>query len=125
MITYQTDSSRPIRTSAPYDTLDLVIKSYDKLICDLHEAKDCHLSEFEEDAFTKNQHAQDIIAELLLGLDYTQGGEIANNLGRIYNFALNQLMTVSPSQDIGIYNHLINIFGNLKDAWVQINTRPC
>jgi flagellar protein FliS len=123
MMSYEDGTSGCSMMSKTPGTIDLVVMSYDRLIDDLKNAMKLHSSSMNDQAFLKNQHAQDIITELLLGLDYSNGGQIAGNLSRIYNFALTELVSFSPNQDTKIYKDLINIFGSLKEAWMQINIR--
>lgn len=123
MVSYESGTSRCGMITNPPGTIDLVVMSYDRLIDDLKDAMKLHLSNMNDEAFSKNQHAQDIITELLLGLDYNNGGEIAGNLSKIYNFALNQLVSFSTGQDVKIYQDLSSIFNSLKEAWVEINVK--
>lgn len=103
--------------------LQLTIMCYEEVIKSLHQAKRLHQSNSIDAAFQRNQHAQDLITELLLGLDYEQGGDIARNLSRLYDFALRQLVGMGSGTDVSAYNHLIHIFGDLKEAWAQIDAQ--
>jgi len=107
------------------DPLQITILAYDGVIKDLRQAKNHYLDESEDKAIQKNQHAQDLITELLLGLDYERGGEIAGNLSRLYDFALRQLVGMGAGSNVSMYDHLINIFGDLREAWVQIDAQRC
>jgi flagellar protein FliS len=102
------------------DPLRLIILCYDKAILDLGEAKEFHEKRQMEDAYRKIRHAQDIITELLVGLDYERGGDIARNLNRLYNFVLRQLIGINSREDTSIYPHLIKVLSNLKEAWEGI-----
>lgn len=102
------------------DTLKLVILCYEAVIKDLEIARDFHERRAIENSYAKIRHAQDIITELLLGLDYERGGEIAVNLSKIYNFMLRELMVINSSKDTAIYTHIIKMLTELKDAWEQV-----
>jgi flagellar secretion chaperone FliS len=106
------------------DTLSLIIMCYDAAIRDLQEAKRLHDIRAMEETYSRIRHAQDLITELLVGLDYERGGEIAINLSRVYNFILRQLIGINSRQDTRIYSHLIRILDELKDAWEQIRGQP-
>jgi flagellar protein FliS len=106
------------------DTLGLVIMCYDAAIRDLEEAKRLHDNQAMEETYSRIRHAQDLITELLVGLDYERGGEIAVNLSRVYNFILRQLIGINSRQDTKIYGHLIRILAELRDAWQQIRGQP-
>ncbi len=102
------------------DTLKLVILCYDAAINDLQEAKKLHEARSMDAAYEKIRHVQDIVTELLVGLDYERGGDISINLSRLYNFILRQLIGINSKQDTSMYDHLSKILIDLKDAWVQI-----
>jgi len=102
------------------DPLHLIILCYDSAICDLKEAKELHERREMNEAYRKIRHAQDIITELLVGLDYERGGNIARNLNRLYNFVLRQLIGINSREDTLVYDHLIKILSRLKDGWAAI-----
>ncbi|MFZ2448697.1 MAG: flagellar export chaperone FliS [Syntrophobacteraceae bacterium] len=109
-----------IETAEP---LQLVVLCYDAAIRDLTEAKALHDKGGMDEAYVKIRHAQDIITELLVGLDYERGGDIARNLNRLYNFILRQLIGINSRQDTSIYGHLIKILSELRGAWEEIKLR--
>lgn len=102
------------------DPVRLIVMCYEAIIKDLQEAKKHHIERNIEASYDRVRHAQDVITELLVGLDYEQGGEIAVNLGRIYNFVLRQLIAVNTRTAPEYYDPLIKIMSDLKDAWDQI-----
>jgi flagellar protein FliS len=102
------------------DTIQLVILCYERAIKDLNIAKQLHENDALEDGYKSIRHAQDIITELLLGLDYDRGGEISTNLSKIYNFMLRELMGINSSKDTVVYGHIIRMLAELKDAWEQV-----
>jgi flagellar protein FliS len=108
----------------PYpNPLQLTVMGYDAVIRDLNMAKHYHIEHAADAAFERNDHAQRLITELLLGLDYDQGGEIAGNLSKLYDFAIRQLVGIGVGTDPRIYDDLISIFGNLKEAWIQLDAQ--
>ncbi len=102
------------------DPLQLIILCYDAAIRDLGDAGELHEKGSMDEAYMKIRHAQDIITELLVGLDYERGGDIARNLNRLYNFILRQLIGINSRQDTSIYRHLIKILAELREAWGEI-----
>jgi len=105
------------------DPLQLIILCYDTAIRDLKEAREMHEKHDMDGAYRKIRHAQDIVTELLVGLDYERGGDIAKNLNRLYNFILRRLMGINSREDTAIYGHLIKILSELKSAWDEIKLR--
>jgi flagellar protein FliS len=102
------------------DPVRLVVMCYDAIVKDLQDAKKYHQERNIEASYDKIRHAQDVITELLVGLDYEKGGDIAVNLGRIYNFVLRQLITVNTRTKPEYYDPLIRIMESLKEAWEQV-----
>lgn len=102
------------------DPVELVIMCYDAAIQDLEAAKKLHSNRAIEPCCEKIRHAQDVVTELLVGLDYERGGEIAQNLSRLYNFILRQLIGIASSRDTNMYDHLIHIMSELKEAWEMV-----
>ena len=65
--------------------------------------------------------AQDIIDELNNSLNMNEGGEIAVNLRKIYNFLYFYLVKANLSKNKKMIDEVINILSSLKEAWEQIN----
>lgn len=61
--------------------------------------------------------SQDIIVELVNGLDHEQGGDIATNLSRLYSYALRRLVDANMKNDTTGIDEVQNIFRNLREAW--------
>jgi flagellar protein FliS len=106
------------------DPLQLIILCYDAAIYDLKEAKELHGRREMSEAYRKIRHAQDVITELLVGLYYERGGDIARNLNRLYNFILRQLIGINSREDTAIYDHLVKILSELRDGWEAIKLSP-
>jgi flagellar protein FliS len=106
------------------DPLQLIILCYDAAIDNLKQAKELHDRHEMNDAYRKIRHAQDIITELLVGLDYERGGDIARNLNRLYNFILRRLIGINSREDASVYEHLVKILTELRDGWEGIRLSP-
>jgi len=61
--------------------------------------------------------SQDIIVELVNGLDHEQGGDIATNLARLYSYSLRRLVDANMKNDTTGIDEVQNIFRNLREAW--------
>ena len=64
--------------------------------------------------------AQDIITELMVSLDLEQGGEIAQNLLRLYLFFNDRLMEGNVKKEEGPIREVRGLISDLRDAWKQI-----
>jgi flagellar secretion chaperone FliS len=64
--------------------------------------------------------AQDVITELMVSLDLEQGGEIAQNLLRLYLFFNDRLMEGNVKKEEGPLQEVRGMMVDLRDAWKQI-----
>jgi flagellar protein FliS len=58
-----------------------------------------------------------IITELECALDQEKGGEIAANLGSLYQYIMNRLTVASAENDVEALDHVKEIISMLKDAF--------
>jgi flagellar protein FliS len=107
------------------DPIKLVLMCYDVVVRDLEAAKSSHVDRDMEKMYEKVHHAQDIITELLLSLDYERGGEISTNLSQIYNYMIRQLMGINSQQDIDVYDSLVHMLRELREAWEHVRKVEC
>lgn len=61
--------------------------------------------------------ALSIIGELRSSLDYDQGGEIAANLGSLYDFAIDQLTQANLSRSATHVDPTLRVMQTLKEGW--------
>jgi flagellar protein FliS len=63
---------------------------------------------------------QEIISELMVSLDFEQGGEIAANLFSLYTWFNRELMEANISQDAKRISIVRNHIENLRNAWQEV-----
>lgn len=100
--------------------LHLIVRCYNAMIQDFHDAKRAHAQGNEDLLMDRVRHAQDILTELLIGLDYERGGEIAVNLGKIYNYMLRELIGLRHAEAQETLDRMISMAENLQQAWVHV-----
>jgi flagellar protein FliS len=61
--------------------------------------------------------ATSIITELNATLDYQAGGEIAQNLGRLYEFMLFHLTEANARKSVRHVDEVLAVFGTIVDAY--------
>jgi len=64
--------------------------------------------------------AQKIIAELTASLDMEKGGEIAENLFRLYDYMNHQLIEANMSKKVQPIHEVQGLLETLKSAWVDV-----
>ncbi len=67
--------------------------------------------------------SQDIILELMNTLDWEKGGEIADNLYKLYDYMNRQLISANITKDIGKIEVVEELMMELLDSWQQIIKR--
>ena len=63
---------------------------------------------------------QEIISELMVSLDFEQGGDIAKNLFSLYTWFNRELMEASISQDTKRISAVRDHIDGLRNAWQEI-----
>jgi len=64
--------------------------------------------------------SQDIINELMVTLDMEKGGEIAENLYKLYDFMMSQLVEANINKDVEKIELVEDFMLELLDSWKQI-----
>jgi flagellar protein FliS len=64
--------------------------------------------------------AQEIVTELMVSLDFDQGGEIAKNLFSLYAWFNQELLEANVQQDLRRITIVRNMVNELRGAWAQI-----
>lgn len=62
-----------------------------------------------------------IIEELTVWLDFEQGGEVANNLARVYDWWLHELFEASQANRVDRLEHLLGQMGEIRNAWEDLH----
>ncbi|MDR1318893.1 MAG: flagellar export chaperone FliS, partial [Treponema sp.] len=63
---------------------------------------------------------QEIITELMVSLDFEQGGDIAKNLFSLYTWFNKELLEANITQDMKRILTVRNMFNELRSAWSEI-----
>ena len=64
--------------------------------------------------------AEEIITELMVSLDFDQGGEISKNLFSLYTWFNKELLEANISQDIKRISVVKNMLVEMRNTWNQI-----
>jgi len=101
---------------------DLLIMLFDGAIKFLHQAKE----RIEAKDYAKKgiliSKALDILAELQGSLNAQKGGEVAENLRKLYLVCSTKLLAANMKMDTGLVDEVIKVLSGLRDAFAQINT---
>jgi flagellar protein FliS len=102
--------------------VQLVIMLYDGALRFMEAGKHAMLVKDLEKQNSSLQRAQKIVMELMSCLDMENGADIAKNLLALYTYALEQLVEANVKDDINAIDRSMNIFSELRESWVAIET---
>lgn len=95
----------------------LIVMLYDGAIRFINTAIDAMQNRQYDQQNYYLQRAQKILAELISSLDFTRGGEIAENLFRLYTYMYNQLVEANLQDSVERAQHVVNLLAELREAW--------
>lgn len=108
-----------VETASP---VRLIVMLYDGAIRFINEAIYAMRQRDYETQNNRLQRAQKILAELISSLDFEKGGEIAENLFRLYTYMYNQLVEANLQDSPERLEHVIGLLADLREAWDAIAT---
>ena len=73
-----------------------------------------------QEAHSNIVRAQNIVTELNISLNKQRGGDIADNLARIYDYLNNRLIEANIKKDAHSVNECINLLSDLNTAWHEV-----
>jgi len=118
MVGHQKYQSNQVQGAGP---LGLVLLTYEVLFKSLGQARAAILA---NDMPAETHHvsrALEAIIELSSALNYEEGGEVAVNLSKLYNYLtirLGEGMCTSSTQSV---DEVIVLTQSLREAWIELN----
>jgi flagellar protein FliS len=101
----------------------LVIMLYDGAIASLQQALEAIETGDLEGRCRSVNLAVDILANLSLALDIERGGEVADNLSKLYGFMISRLQRVSLLNDPQPARDVIKLLEILHESWCELDRR--
>lgn len=98
--------------------VELIIMLYDGCIKQLKLARIAIEDEKYEDVNVSLQKGQNIIVELTMSLDFHY--PLANELMKIYEFLINQMVEINTTKDKKNIEPMIEILNNLRESWTHV-----
>ncbi len=98
----------------------LVAMLYERAIMLLHDALGAIEAGDIERRWVANSKATEIVVELWQALDIEAGGEIAENLNRLYGFMMMHLITVDTENSAQAAWDVIHLLEPLRRSWHEI-----
>ena len=100
--------------------LDLVIKVYEGAISSFKVAAELYKAGNSMKGHEQLEKSKRFITHLYTTLDPEKGGEIAEKLGKIYAFLLNQTNLAQATKELKIIDDNITILSNIRDGWLYL-----
>ena len=111
---YQTQQ---IMTASP---AMLVFMLFDKAISSLNAAVRAIAANDVQERWRNNNRAIEVISHLQMTLNMELGGEVAENLDRLYGFMLKLLSTVDPNNDPKPAEEVIKLLEPVRESWREL-----
>ena len=99
---------------------DVVVLAYEGAIKFINKSIECLEADDLQKAHFNCIRSQEIINELVRSLNFEQGGEIAHNLLRLYEFMVYRLMIGNSKKISGPLVEVRDMLETLRQAWVGI-----
>ncbi|HWR82325.1 MAG TPA: flagellar export chaperone FliS [Candidatus Deferrimicrobium sp.] len=103
--------------------LDLIVQVYDGAITAFRAAAERYRSGDYRKGYEELQKARRLVTHLYTTLNPQAGGGIADNLGNLYAFVLNQTSVAEATKDLRILDDNIGILNNVRVAWLKLQDR--
>lgn len=100
--------------------LDLIIQVYDGIIKEFSDARAALEKKDNGSAYTHLEKARKFLTHLYTTLDTDKGGEIAERLGEMYAFVINEINVIEAVKDPARIDDNMTIVNNLRMGWVDL-----
>jgi len=100
--------------------LDLILQVYDGAIKTYTQARESYDQKDTEAGFASLEKAQRFVTHLFTTLDHENGGEVAENLSRMYAYIINETEGVKGTKDTNKLGAIIKILGNIRSGWAGL-----
>ncbi len=99
---------------------ELIIKVYDGAIYNFAKAIEFYKAGNSQDGFESMEKAKRFVVHLYTTLDKEKGGEIAENLSRLYAYIVERINFAEATKDITTIEDSILILNNVKEGWAEL-----
>ena len=101
--------------------VELVITVYDGAIKAFQTATEHYQNDRSNEGYEQLQKARKFVTHLYTTLDMERGGDIAENLGKLYTLVLTQTDIAQATQDNKLIETNISLLKNLREGWIGID----
>ena len=103
--------------------LDLILQVYDGAIAAYSAAKEAYEQNEYDVGYDHMERARRFITHLYTTLDPEKGGEVAENLAKLYAFVITQTDVAESTKNLSVIESSIEVLTNLRDGWRQLKSQ--
>ena len=103
--------------------IDLILMVYDGAIKALKTAGEDYNNKDSDAGYEQLQQAKRFVTHLYTTLDLKKGGEVAENLSKMYVWALSQLVVIEATKNIDELDAVIKVLDNLRSGWTELKVQ--
>lgn len=116
---------KKISTYEEVDTLgrsqvDLILKVYNGALSALETARRHYEKSEWPQGYSELEKARKFIVHLYSTLNFEQGGEVAENLGKMYVYVLSEFEAIEATKSLDHIDSCLTVLNNLKAGWEGI-----
>lgn len=97
----------------------LILMLFDGALRFCSQAKAAWVDSDLETAHNSLVRSQNIVLELTYALDKEQGGELAENMARLYNYCYRELVQANLERDAARVDDVVSVLEDLRAAWSE------
>lgn len=103
--------------------LELILMVYDGAIKACRTAAEKYRDDDRDRGFEEVQKIKKFVTHLYTTLDPKKGGEIADNLGKMYVYILTQCYVVEATKDLEQLDAIAQMLDNIRSGWAGLRDR--
>ncbi len=100
--------------------LDLILKVYDGALKAFADARAHYEKEEYNPGYEKLERAKRFVTHLYTTLNTEEGGEVAENLGKLYTFVIMQIQIVEATKELKLIDDSVQVLKNLREGWAAL-----
>ncbi len=100
--------------------IDLILMVYDGALKALRAAAGHYQDKDSDSGYDQLQQAKRFVTHLYTTLDLKKGGEVAENLSKMYVWVISQLFVIEATKDVDELEAVIQALDNLRSGWAEI-----
>jgi len=101
-------------------SVELVVKVYDGAVGSLKQAAQAYRDENTEKGYELIEKAKRFVVHLYTTLDMDKGGEVSQNLSKLYVYVIEKLNIVQATKDLSLIENCIKVLSNVREGWGEL-----